>query len=516
VGQNPVDLIISARAHKPFSDINDFAKRVDLRQVGKRPLECLVKVGALDSLGSRHALLRVIEQMVSISSSHFRAADMGQMDLFGSVGGATESIILHDASKVDPNEQLLWEKELLGLYVTEHPLSAHMSRISNQLSHLSNSLNEAEDQSDVVVGGVVKKMRPLITKTNKNMCFATIEDNFGEIELVIFPRIWERSGDAVEIGNLLVVKGKVEHKENGETVKVDSLQKVDMDDGGGSEKSRNKGPFYEQTLERYLPKIEILKRYAWNGETSAASPNEPRNSARPAGANPMANQADDEVFGAYDIPEPEDDIPWEDYGVRDVVDAFAYEPPLEEENLIDVGAGSSPAAEEKMSETPVVEIPPSTEEQKAAFGQITKSKPVSTTMPEHPSYQGLETERSSDTNPGSGSHRVTLQPKDQVQALGQDSEKPSVMVRTISLHVHIPTCGDEDRDWKKVKMVQGTIIAHPGDCFYYLSLHERDMDVELEFPNELVEISDALLKKLGSLVGPENVRVEILEEKADL
>ena len=90
------------------------------------------------------------------------------------------------------------------------------------------------------------------------------------------------------------------------------------------------------------------------------------------------------------------------------------------------------------------------------------------------------------------------------------------MVRTISLHVHIPTCGDEDRDWKKVKMVQGAIMAHPGDCFYYLSICERDADVELGFPNEMVEINDALIKKLGTLVGPENVKVIILEEKADL
>jgi hypothetical protein len=90
------------------------------------------------------------------------------------------------------------------------------------------------------------------------------------------------------------------------------------------------------------------------------------------------------------------------------------------------------------------------------------------------------------------------------------------MVRTISLHVRIPTCGDEDRDWKKVKMVQGAIMAHPGDCFYYLSIFERDVDVELGFPNEMVEINDALIKKLGNLVGQENVKVVILEEKADL
>jgi DNA polymerase-3 subunit alpha len=498
VGQNPVDLIISARESRSFSDINDFAKRVDLRQVGKRPLECLVKVGALDSLGSRHALLGVIEQMVSISTSHFRAVDMGQMDLFGSVGGTTEQINLQNAAKVDPNEQLLWEKELLGLYVTEHPLSAHMSRISNQLSHLSNSLNEAEDQSNVVVGGVVKKMRPLITKTNKSMCFATIEDNFGEIELVLFPRIWERSGDAVEIGNLLVVKGKVEHKENGETVKVDSLQKVEMDDDGASEKSRNKGPFYEQTLERYLPKMEILQRYAWHGEEPAADKTNAMNTIRSINPQRSMEQRDDNVFAETNTSEPDEEIPWEDYGVRDAVDAFTYDPPLEEEELpVKEAAALWQQETQGIVDLPKAENYPSTEgRQRTETNQETETR----------LRQEAET------------HQTTTRPQDSTQPATQKAspETHLVMVRTISLHVHIPTCNDEDRDWKKVKMVRGTIMAHPGDCFYYLGICERDCDVELAFPNEMVEISDALLKKLGSLVGPENVHVVILEEQADL
>ena len=510
VGQNPVDLIISARASRPFSDINDFAKRIDLRQVGKRPLECLVKVGALDSLGSRHALLRVIDQMVSISSSHFRAIDMGQMDLFGSVGGATESIALHDTGIVDPNEQLLWEKELLGLYVTEHPLSAYMSRISNQLSHLSNSLNEAEDQSDVVVGGVVKKMRPLITKTNKNMCFATIEDNFGEIELVLFPRIWERSGDAVEIGNLLVIKGKVEHKENGETVKVDSLQKVEMEDGGTSEKSRNKGPFYEQTLERYLPKMDVLKLYAWNGESPALNVTDQKSSLRSAFPRQSVDRLDDETFEPFNIPEPDDEIPWEDYGVQDVVDSYTYEPPIEEENPV------KEVSEPK--QTDITDIAGTLNPPGFENPQPTENHPSAEVAQAAVANQGTGTRRAPETKPEREIRLTTTQPQAPVPAkdLKTNLDVHPVMVRTISLHVHIPTCGDEDRDWKKVKMVQGAIMAHPGDCFYYLSLHERDMDVELAFPNEMVEISDALLKKLGSLVGAENVKVVILEEKADL
>ncbi|MEA4812721.1 MAG: DNA polymerase III subunit alpha [Anaerolineaceae bacterium] len=459
VGQNPVDLIISARGDKLFKDINDFAKRVDLRQLGKRPLECLVKVGALDSLGSRHALLRVIDQTVSVSASQFRAVDMGQMDLFGGVGGAIESIVLYDAGVVDPNEQLLWEKELLGLYVTEHPLSAYMSRISNMLSHLSNSLNEAEENSDVVVGGVVKKMRPTTTKNNQNMCFATIEDNFGDIELILFPRVWERSAEDVEMGNLLVVKGKIEHKENGETVKVSSLRKVEMGDEGSSEKNRNQGPFYEQILERYLPKIAVLRRFAY-GEAGSGMETGP---ARTDKENTLPAE---EKRKTYLVPEPDDEIPWEDYGVQDT--------------------GSTSGC---------------------GFGTESRDKGGLNRLA-HPHNQAGASQKTAE---GLSTLNAQLKP-----GAGVEEALQTVMVRTISLHVRIPPSGDKDKDWKKVNMVYGTLMAHPGDCFYYVTVTEADHEVQLGFPNEMVEITDSLVKKIKSMVGDNNVNIVILEEKTSL
>ena len=79
VGQNPVDLIMSARAEAPFEDLTDFSRKVDLRQVGRRPLECLIKVGALDRFGPRLALLQDLERIMAVSSSFFRAKEAGQM-----------------------------------------------------------------------------------------------------------------------------------------------------------------------------------------------------------------------------------------------------------------------------------------------------------------------------------------------------------------------------------------------------------------------------------------------------
>jgi DNA polymerase-3 subunit alpha len=94
VGQAPVELIMDARKAGKFKDLNDFIRRVDLRQVGKRSLECLIRVGALDCFGQRKALLEAMDNMISISGSHFRALQSGQMSFFGTVEGVEENIYL--------------------------------------------------------------------------------------------------------------------------------------------------------------------------------------------------------------------------------------------------------------------------------------------------------------------------------------------------------------------------------------------------------------------------------------
>ena len=119
-GQAAVELIIKAREQNgKFKDLNDFARRVDLRAVGKRVLECLVKVGAMDNFGNRAALLASLDRIVAISNNHFRAADAGQMSLFGIATGVVEEINLPEVNNVDKREMLNWERELIGLYISD-------------------------------------------------------------------------------------------------------------------------------------------------------------------------------------------------------------------------------------------------------------------------------------------------------------------------------------------------------------------------------------------------------------
>ena len=208
----------------PFKDLNDLSARVDLRAVGKRALESLVKVGALDKFGSRAAMLEALDRVVAVSSSHFRAAEAGQMSLFGTATGVTENITLPLVPDADRRETLGWERELIGMYMSEHPLTPYMNEIRRLVTHFSSNLGEAEHEEKTRVAGMVSGIRPYQTKTGKMMAWVTLEDLTGVIELVLFPRTWEKYQFALEVGGVIVAEGKVDAQSNPSKVLVDNIR----------------------------------------------------------------------------------------------------------------------------------------------------------------------------------------------------------------------------------------------------------------------------------------------------
>ena len=224
VGEGPVEEIILGRGNQPFLDVNDFLRRVDLRKVGKRALESLIQVGALDKFGSRPALLESMDRILSISSSNFQAADAGQMSMFGEGTGISEVIRLREAQiPINRRAQLDWERELIGLYVSDHPLSTVMDSLKQHVTHFAQDLNEAKHQERVCVAGIVTKIRQHQTKNGKAMAFATIEDIQGLIDLVIFPNTWKEFGELVRFDELIYVKGKADANGGDTKVLVDQI-----------------------------------------------------------------------------------------------------------------------------------------------------------------------------------------------------------------------------------------------------------------------------------------------------
>src|SRR5512144_986740 len=225
VGQAAVELAIRERKQNgAFKNLNEFARRVDLRAVGKRALECLIKVGALDAFGNRAAMLASLDRLVSISSNHFRAAEAGQMSLFGESTGVIEDIQLPDVNNVDKREMLNWERELIGLYVSDHPLTPYQQTFAQIVSYFSGQLNAAQHEERVRVAGLITAVRPYTTKTNKPMGFVTLEDIQGNIELVLFPKTWQKTHEQLAVGRIIIVEGKVDTGSTPPKILVDEIR----------------------------------------------------------------------------------------------------------------------------------------------------------------------------------------------------------------------------------------------------------------------------------------------------
>jgi len=211
VGEGPVEAIREGRAGKPFTDINDFMKRVDLRRVGRRALESLIQVGALDDFGERPALLEAMERIIAISSSHFQAVDAGQMSMFCKETGLEERIELPDTpAKISRRAQLDWEKELIGLYVSDHPLSTVIDTLKQNVTYFAQELGEANHHERVTVAGMVTHIRHHQTKNGKPMAFVTIEDIQGTIDLVIFPSVWRKVAELIQFDKIICANGRVD------------------------------------------------------------------------------------------------------------------------------------------------------------------------------------------------------------------------------------------------------------------------------------------------------------------
>ena len=211
VGEGPVQLIIDARKGGPFTDLNDFARRVDLRAVGKRAIENSHQgwCARQPRSASGHAGLARPHpggQRQPLPCGGGRA----DVAVRSATGVQAETITLPENIKVDRKEMLNWERELIGLYLSDHPLSGHTELLTKAVSHNSITLNDAAHEERVRVAGMVAAVRPYKTKTDKMMGFVTIEDMQGTVELVIFPKTWDKTRALCEQGKVIVVDGKVD------------------------------------------------------------------------------------------------------------------------------------------------------------------------------------------------------------------------------------------------------------------------------------------------------------------
>ncbi len=215
VGHGAIESIVAARNEGgPFRSLADLCNRIDLRLVNRRVLESLIRVGALNELGHPAQLLVAVDDALAAGQAAQRDRLTGQVSLFDTGADATplERPLPDNISEAAPRERLRWEKELLGLYLSDHPLGELASVIGEYVNTYSGELGEELDQQRICVGGVVTEMRKVITKARATMGVATLEDLQGTIEVIVFPKVFEQTEPTWAEDAILLVSGRVDHK----------------------------------------------------------------------------------------------------------------------------------------------------------------------------------------------------------------------------------------------------------------------------------------------------------------
>ena len=238
VGEGALQIILQARAdHGPFAGVADFCRRVDLRQVNKRALECLIKVGALDTLGERPRLLAVIDRMLGLSHLHHQASAVGQLAFDTWPHQASDdSDLMSDQlffPPVSQKDMLAWEKELLGIYISDHPLQRLVQSASKDYTPLD-QIDDSLKGQKVMVAGRVTRARPTMTRKGEEMAFVEMEDLNGSIDIVVFPKTYKTYREFLAEDRLLVIQGKVDVRDGKVQIIGDTIQDYALADAGKS------------------------------------------------------------------------------------------------------------------------------------------------------------------------------------------------------------------------------------------------------------------------------------------
>jgi len=216
VGEGAIESIVAAReADGPFRSLTDFCARIDLRLGNRKVLESLARAGALRAFGHPAQVLAGLDDAVAAGQVVQHDRISGQTSLFELA--AEEPGTLERPLPVVPEaplrERLRWEKELLGLYLSEHPMGEVASQVGDYVTAYSGDLkDESLDGQRLVVGGIVVGSRTVVTKTRSTMAVVTLEDLQGSLEVVVFPRLYETTGPTWRDGAILLVAGRVDHR----------------------------------------------------------------------------------------------------------------------------------------------------------------------------------------------------------------------------------------------------------------------------------------------------------------
>ncbi|MFH1714497.1 MAG: DNA polymerase III subunit alpha [Candidatus Nealsonbacteria bacterium] len=225
VGLGIVETIVKERkANGHYVSMEDFVSRIDSKDLNKKSLESLIKAGAFDKITERNQLLFNLERLLECSRENQKQKSNGQTGLFDDLG-FNHKINLASAPPASEKERLTWEKDLLGLYISSHPLKG-FKKIFEEKSISISSISSKLPKQTVRIGGIISKIKKIITRTGKPMLFVNLEDLTDKIEVVVFPRIIERNPAAFQENKIVMVSGRLDSRDGVPKLICDNIEEV--------------------------------------------------------------------------------------------------------------------------------------------------------------------------------------------------------------------------------------------------------------------------------------------------
>ena len=228
VGEAAIEAILKGRQAGRFSSLVDFCRRVDLSKVNKKTLESLIKAGAFDEFGKRASMLASLNQILEAGHREKKNYAAGQESLFGET---EEEFKLIEVEEFDKKQLSVFEKELFGFYLTEHPLTRVISIIRERTTHTLAEITPEETNKNVKIGGVITEIRKILTKNGNNeMAIVKIEDETGSIECVVFPRTYATTARLWINDQIVLISGKIDSREDRLSLIVESASLIEQED----------------------------------------------------------------------------------------------------------------------------------------------------------------------------------------------------------------------------------------------------------------------------------------------
>jgi DNA polymerase-3 subunit alpha len=231
VGGHICQVIIEERKKNgPYTDIFNFLERISDRDLNKKSMESLIKTGGLDRYGERGELLANLEMFLSFNKENGKLKDSRQSSLFSDAPQVYVASYpkLAPAPAAPEKDVLRWEKELLGLYITEHPLNHYLPYLTNFIVPLID-LKGREQEMGVNTAGVISTVKKIITRNNQTMLFVKIEDAITNVELLVFPKLLQETADVWQVGKIVMCRGRVSDKDQETKILVNKAVLLDED-----------------------------------------------------------------------------------------------------------------------------------------------------------------------------------------------------------------------------------------------------------------------------------------------